>query len=120
MALRSWIADKLMPWAAGNATVWPSQHDTHRALVEELKTQARGIKFLSSMMEGYRQAWIAAEAENTALRIRLGKLEVHGAKGWQAFNSLEKPVTDHIEHCMDAELLDRAHRITMERFGPNG
>jgi serine protease inhibitor ecotin len=33
--LRRWLADKLMPWAAGNATVWPSQANMHAGLLEE-------------------------------------------------------------------------------------
>jgi hypothetical protein len=36
----------------------------------------------------------------------------------RAFNSLEKPVTRHIETCMDADDLDRAHRAVMRQFGP--
>lgn len=42
------------------------------------------------------------------------------AKWIRAFNSLEKPVTDHIERCIDADDLDRAHRAVMREFGPNG
>jgi hypothetical protein len=38
---RTKLADLVMPWAAGNASVWPSQHHTHRVLMEEL-TQLEG------------------------------------------------------------------------------
>jgi RNase adaptor protein for sRNA GlmZ degradation len=37
----------------------------------------------------------------------------------RAFNSLEKPVTNHIERCMDADDLERAHRAVMREYGPN-
>jgi hypothetical protein len=68
--------------------------------------------------EHYRQAWKDANRQLTNARIRLGKAEASAAKWQQAFNSLEKPVTDHIEKCMDSDDLDKAHAAVMKRFGP--
>lgn len=38
--LREKLADLVMPWAARNASVWPSQHATHRVLMEQLRELA--------------------------------------------------------------------------------
>lgn len=58
--------------------------------------------------------------ENRRLREQLVAARSETAKWLQAFNSLEKPVTNHIERCIDADDLDRAHGAVMRRFGPNG
>lgn len=92
-------------------TVWPSTHSIHAGLIEQLREER-------AMAESYRESWKNAVAELTATRIRLGKAEAAAAKWQQAFNSLEKPITNHIEDCMDADDLDRAHAGVMKRFGP--
>lgn len=37
MNIRSKVADLIMPWAAVNATVWPSQHAVHQDIMKEVK-----------------------------------------------------------------------------------
>lgn len=41
MTLVTRIANAVLPWAAGHATVWPSQHAVHVGLFEELKAANR-------------------------------------------------------------------------------
>lgn len=44
---------------------------------------------------------------------------MRAAAKWQrAFNSIEKPVTRHIENCIDCDDLERAHRAVMREYGP--
>jgi hypothetical protein len=113
LALKRRLADLIQPWAMGNATKWPSLHAQHAGLLEEVKEHYRNCEL-------YREAWVETGKELTAARIRLGKAEMAAAKWQQAFNSLEKPITDHIEKCMDSDDLKRAHGAVMKRFGPGG
>lgn len=68
----------------------------------------------------YRAEYEALTGENRRLREQLVRARAETVKWIQAFNSLEKPVTNHIERCIDADDLDRAHGVVMRRFGPNG
>jgi hypothetical protein len=109
--LKRRLADALLPWVMGNATPWPSLHDA-------LKHERQRIAELESYADSLRLGWTHANKELTLTRIRLGKEEAKANKWIQAFNSLEKPVTQHIDNCMDADDLERAHRAVMKRYGP--
>jgi hypothetical protein len=48
--LRERLADALMPWVARHASVWPSQHATHRVLMETRRDEYAAARYLVGRM----------------------------------------------------------------------
>lgn len=77
-----WLADRLMPWAARNATVWPSQHATHKVLME------------SRIVEGFQRARVEKALRDVLAQIRQSR---QSSIGGTMIHSPQIKV-EHVEH----------------------
>jgi hypothetical protein len=72
MSLRTRIANLLMPWAAANATAWPSTHAVHAELLAQLKEQ-EDFTVTGDELDRCLERAEQAEAEVERLRRRLAE-----------------------------------------------
>jgi hypothetical protein len=104
---RTKVADVVMPWAAANASVWPSQHEAHGALLGEIRDlEAQRAGAVEAIRAHRRAVYAAAGSEPRPSDVALWAAALGDEPpGGRVVSNIERQLRDEIAEL--GEQIDR-------------